>query len=769
MSTPKRSAPPAESPNGSIKKPRRNPALSCQLCRIKKIKCSRIFPCSNCVTRNVDCIPQDASSVALGANPHAPHATPGQTQFYRYPGVPGPTESFSSRSSPVGGDQKPNPRRSFESSFRVDQDESLLAPSGICMLSMVASREAQIQDRESLKTANLLEELAMGSSGRFAERNKDESMINRFESISKPNTPPEQHVVETPSAVRPPPKIHHPYHESALSRINIFDGPRLDKTISHLVKRLPLEGHAMQLLANYFELVHPIYHLIHEPTLYLQVKDVYTNHFSMETETLASLASLILTVTSIGAYFWPAAKIGEMDLTATVAMQMSKDLQAAAIEALSFANFMSCPTLETVQACILLPLVLHNSGESEAFRNLWGSVLKMGHTLGLHKLGSVFKPGENRILYETKRRAWWYIASSDWLESTHSGPRQGTYCIHKNQISTSSPSNCDDIDITDTTCIPKQLDVPTEMSYYFSRVHLAHISREVIDTLGVNAYSGDNPDYESILSLDARYRAFAKGLPKFYRIDSKSKAETADIVRERPYINWQRIMLHIGMHSMLIRLHSPFLIRGSEEPRVAYSRMVSLKSAHGVLALYRQTFSDTPGFPHAMKLWIGIHQLFISAVVLSIDLCCNEEEPHVNETKKEIMEACEMLERASMESSIADHAVKMLSAIIRQWKRGHTAPRDKFASPGVDNSGTCSATTTPQESTAALPISYNQHPDTGLNFLADSSTVPNLLTELTDFGSLGGSEYVDWGGLLEDLGSGVGIGDTPWMVGNIIG
>ena len=30
--------------------------MSCQSCRIKKLKCSRVQPCANCTTRGLDCV-----------------------------------------------------------------------------------------------------------------------------------------------------------------------------------------------------------------------------------------------------------------------------------------------------------------------------------------------------------------------------------------------------------------------------------------------------------------------------------------------------------------------------------------------------------------------------------------------------------------------------------------------------------------------------------------------------------------------------------------
>jgi hypothetical protein len=42
------------------RQPRQRP-ISCHFCRVRKLRCSRQFPCSNCTTRGVTCQQQDPS------------------------------------------------------------------------------------------------------------------------------------------------------------------------------------------------------------------------------------------------------------------------------------------------------------------------------------------------------------------------------------------------------------------------------------------------------------------------------------------------------------------------------------------------------------------------------------------------------------------------------------------------------------------------------------------------------------------------------------
>lgn len=52
------------------RQPRQRP-ISCVLCRTRKLRCSRTFPCSNCTTRGITC-QHDAAPPSAGIAPVAP-------------------------------------------------------------------------------------------------------------------------------------------------------------------------------------------------------------------------------------------------------------------------------------------------------------------------------------------------------------------------------------------------------------------------------------------------------------------------------------------------------------------------------------------------------------------------------------------------------------------------------------------------------------------------------------------------------------------------
>ena len=60
MSTPDRSTPATSAPamdRSSLPAAKPQRVLACVLCQQRKVKCNRIFPCSNCVRSNAQCVP----------------------------------------------------------------------------------------------------------------------------------------------------------------------------------------------------------------------------------------------------------------------------------------------------------------------------------------------------------------------------------------------------------------------------------------------------------------------------------------------------------------------------------------------------------------------------------------------------------------------------------------------------------------------------------------------------------------------------------------
>ena len=195
------------------------------------------------------------------------------------------------------------------------------------------------------------------------------------------------------------------------------------------------------------------------------------------------------------------------------------------------------------------------------------------------------------------------------------------------------------------------------MSFFLARSQLADITRAIVDTFNTPSHS-----YDTLLTHDTRLQTWLKTLPPFFR--AHKPTPTTPI---RPYIAWQRTLLTVMANDLLLRLHAPYMIRGSQEPRYAHSRMTILRAAHTLLRIYRGLYSD-PSYPPLLRALAGIHTLFQAVLLLSIDLFCNEDEPHAEETRKQLVDACDLMERVRIQSSVADEGIGTLFGIVRRWR-----------------------------------------------------------------------------------------------------
>ncbi|GAB1208171.1 hypothetical protein APSETT445_006912 [Aspergillus pseudonomiae] len=155
------------------------------------------------------------------------------------------------------------------------------------------------------------------------------------------------------------------------------------------------------------------------------------------------------------------------------------------------------------------------------------------------------------------------------------------------------PKNIDDeFDAADESEGGLSLTNPTSTSAFIYRIRFAEICREVVDTIPAVFLESTHQvaqtlDYEAILSLDRKLQLFIHSLPYFFPLDQSSIQQSQGICRQRPYIAWQRVMLHLSIHGCICRLHRLFHLEGIRNRKYADSREMCIRSAEAVLDLQR--------------------------------------------------------------------------------------------------------------------------------------------------------------------------------------
>lgn len=130
----------------------------------------------------------------------------------------------------------------------------------------------------------------------------------------------------------------------------------------------------------------------------------------------------------------------------------------------------------------------------------------------------------------------------------------------------------------------------------------------------------------------------------------------------------QRDMGLFGIHTRISRLHRGFLIRGAQDPRYAYSRMVCLRSARTVIEIGKRMAEGHDNMPGmvSIKLWTLNHHLFVSIVILVMDYCFNKDEPRQEERKKEILECFSLIDAEKDKNTIAYRGLRNLKEVLKK-------------------------------------------------------------------------------------------------------
>lgn len=177
---------------------------------------------------------------------------------------------------------------------------------------------------------------------------------------------------------------------------------------------LPSKATAELLFNHYAQNLNWVYHVIHVPTTRQQLLGIYASLEARQMPTRSHLA-LIATILAVAVYFrstlLETAELREQEKGSCTKWSL------LAQRALSEANHVTSPTLESLQTTIIMTQFLPNYGRNTSFTAM---LTHTAHMLQLHRVDSVRnrnlreETGYDAVELEVKRRIWWYIAGTDW-------------------------------------------------------------------------------------------------------------------------------------------------------------------------------------------------------------------------------------------------------------------------------------------------------------------------------------------------------------------
>lgn len=89
------------------------------------------------------------------------------------------------------------------------------------------------------------------------------------------------------------------------------------------------------------------------------------------------------------------------------------ELVAAAMQALRMSSYMSQPTLLTIQTLVMMGPYLTNSGRFLDAWSLFGTTVRLAHSIGLHRNPKYLDPAPSLQESSTRKKLWWWMLHMD--------------------------------------------------------------------------------------------------------------------------------------------------------------------------------------------------------------------------------------------------------------------------------------------------------------------------------------------------------------------
>ncbi|KAK7514331.1 putative Zn(II)2Cys6 transcription factor [Phyllosticta citriasiana] len=707
------------------------PSVSCQLCRTKKLRCDRSQPCSNCSQRGAQCVYAGQGPVSSSSS-----TMPGSAKL--------PVEEILQR------------LQNLEKAVFNKSDPQTNAPG------LLSSPDKNASGFLSSSMALVRHGATFASQ---AETPNPEPMENDDASRWL------EGIATTPNSTAEG-------NDSPLNLLTSVAGRSQKPVSGRLCNQLPSRNHALELLDHFAMVVDCNYRLLHVPSARTLVEETYQGLIE-GIEPPRTTLLLLFSIFASSAYFWTKNLSDRLQVSPATARNAFNVFSKIAVSLVDQDGQTVKPSMMALQAISILAHLYNNSdGYSTTFHLLRSMGCLMAQTLRIHHLDTPQSQqqrkakGSDMVEVEIKRRIWWHIVASDWLLSFLGGPQEGTYAINPKQMMVSCPANADDELIT-TTGVHCNLphSVPTSMSSFIQRIKLAELCREVCDALPMTLLEPRELDYDVVLNLNAKFQTFLKDLPFFFQLDPASIQRSRNICRERPYIAWQRAMVHFSAQTRICRLHRPFLLEGSSNPKYAFSRMTCIRAAHAVLELRKSMDDLEPRELDGTRFVHVMHHVFMAAVILATNACFDPNEPNVEARKAEVMAACKVLERDTQESTIASRGIQKGIDTLRTMLQKHKGQPDKYqAGQNTESTGggsepfasfgkDCDGLGDPGEPRAGkgaddVPHTWSEGPQDGI--FDPSEGWDQLWSDFFDVAP--GLDTPNWNSLLNDMDFSLGPG-----------
>ncbi|RYP12406.1 hypothetical protein DL767_011317 [Monosporascus sp. MG133] len=461
----------------------------------------------------------------------------------------------------------------------------------------------------------------------------------------------------------------------------------LQSDLTVMSKHLPTRAQGVELLEHFIHCVQPTFAVLHVPSTRALVEQTYQALLRRPEEPESVNLLLLFSIFASAALTWTSQLLEKVGATPAVAQDAFTTYSGLAI---SLSESISPSTVALEAICILVHVLTNAEGFGEQVHQLRNRAFLMARIMQIHRLDTPqsresrrVQEGCNMVQVEQQRRIWWHMVANDWLLAFSGGAQEGTYIFHPRHMNVNYPCNVDDCLITATREQQQQhqqeqlfnfpASTATSMSYFLYRLQLADLCREVVDTLPSALLEPQELDYNIVLMLDAKFQNLIESLPTFFQRKPENIRKSREICRERPYIAWQRTTLHFSINTYICRLHRPFHVEATTNPKYEFSRVRCVQSAHAVLDLWR-SMADLGGGVglNPARFWTVAQHVFLAAITLAAEVSLDPSAPLAEARRSEVLAACRLLEDLQHESPMARYRIQQgVQALLSTLQRNH--------------------------------------------------------------------------------------------------
>ncbi|SCV67752.1 BQ2448_5363 [Microbotryum intermedium] len=595
-----------------------------------QIRCNKEFPCSNCIARGIS------------------------DQCHREPVVV--------RGHVVGGPQERLP-------LTVEQ----LNQENVALRKKVAAQERQINALLRAQKATAKGGQGTPQAGGLASRPRSregsysgfhDSPINNLSATS--GAPPlSLTAIQSPGVLesceldvlglRDPKNQDAPFSSDGKSSL------RSDIPSHHAIPLLdlvPIETSTF-LVETHFRLLEWVHCVVHVPT-FLQEHALWLDCLrrgERERVPRYDVLARYFAIIASTLYFLDVEHGAQIGYTAEDMVSLPRIWFNASLEALQRSDFLCHPSLESLQAICILPLIGHAYGESVYFGSLMHCALGLAQNLKFHLL-TTEEPRPGLINREMSRRMWKCLIIAECLVPAKNCQ---PFSLFYPQARTVDPLNANDEDLSnDVACVPRPLHDPTIVSHLLGVSRIADLFREFSQV--IFALPTIEAQWEYAMSIDNRLLHLLDFCPAL-KPRSTPYPTHVDINAPFDYLPWARHLwgTFIPLHRiMCLRL---FLGKSYHDSQFLPARQICLNSAREFFAERRR-----PAPKMYRKSWHVSSLTVIAGMVLGTELIHGRPDPaSALGLRAEVIEAMQQL--ADPGNAMTQRGIELLQTMITEHDR----------------------------------------------------------------------------------------------------